>query len=100
MALSQALSCLVPGEEGFTKVKVFANRGDTENEVTTFAEPDGSFELVPLREGTHEISAEWMTLDGDEVTACQLRVHGEEDVVAEQVTNIERTITLDGGDPC
>jgi hypothetical protein len=90
----------LPGEEGFTKVKVFANRGDTENEVTTFAETDGSFELVPLREGTHEISAEWITLDGEEVEECRVRVHGDEDVVAEQVTNIGTPITLDGGDPC
>ena len=90
----------LPGEDGFTKVKVFANRGDTENEVTTFAEADGSFELVPLREGTHVISAEWITLVGDEVTACQVHVHGDEDVVAEQVTNIGTPITLDVvGDP-
>jgi hypothetical protein len=90
----------LPGEDDFTKVKVFANRGDTENEVSTFAEPDGSFELVPLREGTHEISAEWIALAGEEVTACRVRVHGDEDVVAEQVTNIETPISLDGGDPC
>jgi hypothetical protein len=91
----------VPVEGGFTKVKVFANRGDTESEVTTFAdEATGFFELVPLREGTHEISVEWLTLDGEEVDECRLRVHGDEDVVAEQVTNIQETITLDGGDPC
>jgi len=89
----------LPGEEGFTKVKVYANRGDTENEVTTFAEPDGSFELVPLREGTHEISVEWITLDGDEQTACKLHVHGDEDVVAGQVTNIQDPITLLVADP-
>jgi len=87
-----------PGEseKELTRVKVLANRG-TDNEVSTFANPDGSFELVPLREGTHAISAEWITLEleGDEVKACQVYVHGDEDVVAEQVTNIG-TVTLPG----
>jgi hypothetical protein len=86
-ALSGVVDC--------TKVKVFANRGDTDNEVSTFAKPDdGYFELVPLREGTHEVSAECLTLENDEVTACRVHVHGDEDVVAGQVTNIETPITI------
>jgi hypothetical protein len=84
-----------PGEsgEGVTRVKVLANRG-TDNEVSTFANPeDGSFELVPLREGTHAISAEWITLEDTTEPGCLVHVHGDVDVVAEQVTDIG-TISL------
>ena len=84
------------GEE-LTRVKVFANRG-TDNEVSTFANPDGSFELVPLREGTHAVSAEWITLVDTTVTGCLIHVHGDVDVVAEQVKDIG-TITLPGDAP-
>ena len=87
----------IPGEGGFTKVKVLADR-DTEDEVSTFADDDGSFELVPLREGTHAISAEWITLVGGDVTDCRVHEQGDVNVVAEQATEVG-TITLLGEDP-
>jgi hypothetical protein len=88
-----------PGESGeeVTRVKVLANRG-TDNVGSTFANPDGSFELVPLREGTHAISAEWITLEDTTVTGCLVHVHGDVNVVAEQVTDIG-TVTLPGDAP-
>ncbi len=83
-----------PGEnEGVeTRVKVFANQG-TENESATFAAEDGSFELIPLRAGTHTISAKWITLEGNIQTDCRVHEHGDVVVVAEQVTEAG-TITL------
>ena len=87
----------LPGEGAFTKVKILANRG-TDSEASTFANPDGSFELVPLREGTHAVSAEWITLADTAVTGCLVHVHGDVNVVAGQVTDIG-TITLPGDAP-
>jgi len=44
------------------KVKVTANQG-RDNEAATFAADDGTFEINPLREGTHDIIVEWITMD-------------------------------------
>jgi len=75
-----------PGEE--TRVKVLANRG-TDNEASTFAAEGGSFELVPLREGSHSLSVEWITLKDGNVDECLVHdVSGVVEVVAGQATDV------------
>ena len=88
-----------PDEDGdvVLRVKVFANQG-MENESAAFAEEDGSFELIPLRAGTHTISAQWITLEGTVETDCRTHEHGDEIVVAEEKTEVG-TITLPEGSP-
>jgi hypothetical protein len=88
-----------PGESGgeVTRVKVLADRG-TEDEASAFAAADGSFALLPLREGTHAISVEWITSVGGVVSGCRLHEHGQVSVVAGQATDVG-TIPLLEADP-
>lgn len=79
------------GEE--IRGNVFADQG-SENEVSTLAKSDGTFIITPLREGTHTISVEWITLqdknqDGlKEEVDCQRIEYGDAIVTAQQETDI------------
>lgn len=81
------------------KVKVIANQG-TENEAATFVSRNGTFELNPLREGTHSIRVEWITMQANadgvqEITDCKREDLGDFEVFAEQVSETG-TIGLTG----
>jgi hypothetical protein len=80
------------------EVKLFADKG-TDNESWTQAASDGTFKLIPIREGTHAVKAQWVTLkdvDGDgvkDITDCKEQAYGDVVVTAEQDIAIG-TITL------
>lgn len=98
----------IPSKTGIDpqlKVKVTANQG-TENEAATFASQDGTFELNPLREGTHSIRVEWITMqdtnaDGvQEIIDCKREDLGDFVVLAEQATDTGTVELTTGAASC